>query len=155
MKSLPSRPHIIRDEVSTIFDTIIDSMIDNNFKPNFPSLQRKSFSSGTYPKIDLLSLDDRLVLNAAVPGMRKEDIKIEVDQNNFMTISGRSNNKAESTDRYIYREIKRSYFSRSFELGSDLDVEKITAECQDGLLTISIPKVSKAPIDKIKSIEIK
>jgi len=155
MSNLPSRPQVVRDEISTIFDTIIDSMFENSFKPKFSSLQRNSYGGGTYPKVDLLNFDDRLVLTAAVPGMKKEDIKIEVDQNKFLTISGRANQKVEFSDKYIYREIKRSQFSRTFELGPDLSVEKIEAECQEGLLSITIPKVVKTPIERVKSIEIK
>ena len=68
-----------------------------------------------------------------------------------MTIKAESNqNSAVENSQYVKREIKRSAFQRSFNLGENLDQEKITGECENGVLALTIPKV--IPEEKEKKV---
>jgi HSP20 family protein len=106
-------------------------------------------SKGSYPKVDIVLKDDELIIDAAVPGLSREDVNLEV-ADNILTISAKSNQVEEYKDRYYTKEIKRSYFSRSFKLNDNLDVTKISATLVNGILTISIPHLKPDSFEKQK-----
>jgi HSP20 family protein len=89
-----------------------------------------------------------------LPGMKKEDINVDV-KDNVLTISGerKTNEEIEKED---YYRIESSYgkFERSFTLPKNVDVENIHAESQDGVLEVIIPKLEKVE-KQPKKIEIK
>ena len=99
---------------------------------------------------------DSIVIEAAVPGLTKEDVKVEI-QENVLTISAESNQDVGvEVNQYVKREIKRSAFRRSFNLGDNLDQENIVGECEDGVLVLTIPKLVPQEKEKlVKTIEIK
>ena len=83
-----------------------------------------------------------MVIEAAVPGMAKEDISLEIKED-VLTISGKSNQDAQyEGGSFVRREIKRTRFERSFALGENLDRENIVASCDNGVLKMVLPKVS-------------
>ena len=82
-------------------------------------------------------------------GYTKNDIDISV-QDGVLTITGKASQHTEHTDSAVYllRELKRSAFSRSFKLGDQLDVSDVDAKFDNGLLTITIQKLTKEPETK-------
>ena len=147
--------HFNRDEFLTPFDRIFDDF----FRSSFPSLSKDFgedfFSKGSYPKVNVVDNADSIVIEAAVPGLTKKDVQVEV-QDNVLTIKAESNqNSAVENSQYVKREIKRSAFQRSFNLGKNLDQEKITGECENGVLVLTIPKVvPEEKKKKVKTIDI-
>tara|TARA_R100001594_G_scaffold43382_1_gene75524 strand:+ start:245 stop:730 length:486 start_codon:yes stop_codon:yes gene_type:complete len=142
--------HFNRDEFLTPFDRIFDDF----FRSSFPSLSKDFgedfFSKGSYPKVNVVDNADSIVIEAAVPGLTKKDVQVEV-QDNVLTIKAESNqNSAVENSQYVKREIKRSAFQRSFNLGENLDQEKIKGECENGVLVLTIPKV--IPEEKEKKV---
>jgi HSP20 family protein len=110
----------------------------------------------TIPAVNVKETDKSFELELAVPGMKKEDFKIEL-QNDTLTISAEREEKKEEKDKedsYSRREFSYRSFSRSFSLPEKLvDGEHISANYRDGILRLSVPKTqkeSKAP----KRIEI-
>jgi HSP20 family protein len=104
------------------------------------------------PAVDIYEDDNAIHLKAELPGMRPEDIKINVE-NNVLTVSGER--KLEHEDkREGYHRIERSYgtFTRSFVLPESVDPEKVEAEVTEGVLTLKIPK---KPQVEPKRIEVK
>jgi HSP20 family protein len=93
-----------------------------------------------HPAIDIFETDDEIVLKAEVPGMEREDIAVDFDQNR-LTVRGERRFAAD-VDRERYHRIERSYgaFSRSFELPRSVRQEEITAEYRNGVLTVRMPK---------------
>lgn len=79
-----------------------------------------------------------------LPGVKKEDIHIDISDNNVMTISGERKTKSE-VDQKDYYKYESSYgsFTRSFTLPSNADVENITANSEDAVLEVVIPKVKE------------
>ena len=133
--------HFNRDEFLTPFDRIFDDF----FRSSFPGLSKDFgedfFSKGSYPKVNVVDNADSIVIEAAVPGLTKKDVQVEI-QDNVLPIKAESNqNSAVENSQYVKREIKRSAFQRSFNLGENLDQEKITGECENGVLALTIPKV--------------
>jgi HSP20 family protein len=98
-------------------------------------------SKGTWiPPVDIFqNSNDELVLKAELPDMKREDIKITID-NGTLTISGEKKLAEEVKDEQFHR-IERRYgtFSRSFSLPPAVDATKVTAEYKNGVLTLRLP----------------
>lgn len=104
------------------------------------------------PGIDIAETDNQFEISAELPGMKKEDIDISLD-NSRLTISGERSLKEEEEGKTFHR-VETSYgsFNRSFQLPDNVDEESIKASYEDGLLHITIAKRE----DKVKKqIEIK
>ena len=104
------------------------------------------------PAVDIYDKGGEVVIHAELPGMKKEDIDIRVE-NNVLTIRGKRERKEEVKEEGYFRS-ERAYgsFSRSFSLPTTVDVKKIAAEYKDGVLTLSLPKAEEA---KPRQIEVK
>ncbi len=96
------------------------------------------------PKVDVYETDDSYVLKADLPGLKKEDIKIDVNDN---TLTFRGEKKIEEkTEKDNYVRVERSYgsFKRSFTLSDKVDSENIKAGYKDGVLEITLAKKEEA-----------
>lgn len=80
-----------------------------------------------------------------LPGVKKEDIHIDVSENNVLTISGERKTKSEVKEEDYYKcESSYGKFTRSFTLPSNADIENISANSEDAVLEVVIPKVKEA-----------
>ena len=106
------------------------------------------------PTVNTREGDDAYYIEVDLPGVKKEDINIDVDDNT-LTISGERKLKEEHKEDNFYKvESVYGKFERAFSLPEDVDTEKIEAEHKNGVLEIKIPKVQK--VEKTpKKIEIK
>ena len=119
---------------------------DDNFFKGWPERVQT-------PAVNVVENDKSYSLEVAVPGMKKEDFKIEVDKG-VLTISSESKSeKEESDDNYTRKEFSYSSFSRSFWLPENT-TEDIKAEYKDGLLKVIIPKTKVTTESTGKTIEI-
>jgi HSP20 family protein len=103
------------------------------------------------PLVDIIECEKEYLIKAEVPEIKKEDLKITVE-NGVLTIKGeRKFEKEEKGKRY--HRVERSYgsFMRGFSLPDDADAGKVNAEFKDGLLTVHVAKSEAA---KPKQIEI-
>ena len=119
------------------------------------SSMKSSFNTESFsPRIDISEKGNQLIIDAEVPGVKKEDLKITL-QDNILTIEGEKKNVSEESERKYFRT-ERSYgsFKKSFTLPEDVDSEKVDANFKNGVLSILLSKVEeKAPIEKV--IEVK
>ena len=121
----------------------------------FDELQRNFFNERPALgfRTDVIDTGDAYKLDAELPGFKKEDIDINVE-NDCLTIS--VERKVEEEDKrpnYVKRERVYGSFSRSFDV-SGIDVEKIEAAYQDGILTLTMPKkVEVRPASRKLSIQ--
>ncbi|MBI4000914.1 MAG: Hsp20/alpha crystallin family protein [Nitrospira defluvii] len=104
------------------------------------------------PLVDIVEDEKEYLIKAELPEMRKEDVRLTVEDE-VLTISGERKFEKEEQGRKHHR-IERAYgsFVRSFSLPEDADGSKVTADYKDGVLHVHLPKSEKA---KPKSIEIK
>jgi HSP20 family protein len=95
------------------------------------------------PSVDLFEDDNAYEIQLSVPGMTKDDIKIDVKEG-LLTISGERKFEKKNDDKN-YRSIETQYgnFVRSFNLPDHVDVTKISAEYKDGILHVGVPKDEK------------
>ena len=102
------------------------------------------------PSVDIFEDKDRLVLEADLPGMKREDFEISVE-NNIITLRGerKFEKKVEGDN---YHRVERSYgsFTRSFTLPQTVTADGATAEFQDGILRVSLPKREETKARKIE-----
>ena len=141
-----------RDEFLTPFSTLFNDFFNNSFD----FLGKDFFDNGTYPKVDVRDEGNQLIIEAEVPGLKRDQISVEVD-GNLLRIKGEKKVKDEKKSQtYIHRELKHSSFCRTFKLPIIVDTEKITSTFQDGLLEVTIPKkVIEPPPNPVRKIEIK
>jgi len=106
------------------------------------------------PAVDMYDEGKELVMKADLPGVKKEDIHLDLSEN-VLRLSG-ERKMEETTEKAGLHRYERHYgsFSRSFELPSDVDTEKITANLKEGVLEIRLPKTEKA-ITETRKISIK
>ena len=104
------------------------------------------------PRVDIAEDDKEYVINAELPGTKKEDVKVSVE-NGVLSISGeRKTEKEEKGKKYHRVEQTYGSFMRSFTLPEGSSGEKISAEFRDGILKVHIPKDERA---KAKGIDVK
>ena len=119
----------------------------------FGRFGEESWSLTTWsPACDIYETDNEVVVKAELPEVKKEDVKVSIE-NNIMTIHG-ERKFSEETKRENYHRLERSYgeFTRSFTLPSFVDTSKINAEFKDGMLRVTMPKREEA---KPKQVEVK
>ena len=106
------------------------------------------------PAANIIENNDAFVLDLAVPGMKKDDFKVNLD-NDLLTISiEKKDEKSDEKVNYTRKEFSYNAFSRSFSLPESIDAEKIKAEYNEGILSINLPKKDEAKIIKNKEIKI-
>lgn len=138
---------INRSTTSDIFDEIDHFFTEWNRLPStFKAYDERSFT----PAAEMSEAEEHFVMSVDLPGMKKDDIKLEMS-NNILTISGER--KYEKTDNSKFQRYEKAYgfFKRSFTLLSSVDSEKIEAKYEDGVLEIYLPKTQAA---KPRQIEI-
>jgi len=104
------------------------------------------------PRVDISETDDSFVIKAEVPDVKKDDVKVTVD-NGILTVSGERKQEKEEKGKKFHR-VERYYgsFARSFTLPDNVDETKVKATFKDGMLTLTLPKTEEP---KPKAIEVK
>ncbi len=143
-----------RDNFISTFDKMFDEFARKDFPEFFQHFGAEPFGKAAYPKVNVITNDEAVVIEAELAGYKKDEIDIEVKEG-VLTISGGTSQLNEQTDKVVYllRELKRSSFSRSFKLGDQLDASDVDAKFDNGLLTITIQKLQKEPESKKVTIK--
>lgn len=137
---------LIKFKPASTRELLRDSMIPSNMMNLFDSLFNESaakFERNVFftPRTDVVETAKSFDVNLSLPGLKKEDIKIDVD-GDMLTISGERKMRNESNeDKYHMVESFYGKFSRSFNLPENIDKQNIDAELTDGILKLSIPKI--------------
>lgn len=127
--------------------------LDDFFKRTalFPTINRNiaEFGNVWYPCIDVSEDDSNIYLRADLPGINREDIEISMEED-VLTIKGERKIEEEKKGKNHYI-IERGYgsFSRSIQLGSGVQQDKINAKYKDGVLEVVLPKTEKEKPKKI------
>jgi HSP20 family protein len=104
------------------------------------------------PSVDLYQTDDEIVVTAALPGLKAEDVEIVVT-GDLLTLKGEYKEKEDTKKRsYALREQRFSSFERNLALPAEVEAEHAKAEFENGILTITLPKAETV---KPKTITVK
>ena len=104
----------------------------------FPTFERKN--SGLS---NVSETETEYLVELSAPGLKKEDIKIELENDVLKTSSDNQDKREEEKDGYYRKEFYRSSFERSFSLPKNANRDEISATMVDGILNVSIPKVKE------------
>lgn len=130
------------------FNRILTTFFDEPFLP----VGRQELVDTTWsPRVDILDTKDAFMINAELPGVDKNDIKVDVD-GRLLTLRGEKKTETEEKEASYYRhEMYCGTFERSFTLPEAVDPALIKAEYKDGILHLEVPKPEER---KPKQIEI-
>ncbi|MBI5807789.1 MAG: Hsp20/alpha crystallin family protein [Ignavibacteriales bacterium] len=103
------------------------------------------------PLIDIYETEDDFFLNAYMPGVKKEDVKIKLEDGNLV-IMGRIDYDETVNKKYVLQETVLGNYYRRFKISDSIDETKIDAKLENGILNIKLPKHERV---KPKTIEIK
>jgi HSP20 family protein len=133
---------LVRFDSPRTYDNLIENFFSSDVLPG----------RCTVPALDIVEKENEIVVNAELPGTKKEDVKITFE-NNILTLSSEQKpSEVSEKDTVLLKEIRNSGFNRSVKFGYQIDAAKISAEMSDGVLTITLPKTEEA---KPKQIEVK
>ncbi len=121
---------------------VFPALMNEIFKPDwFGGLENYA---GTAPAVNIKENEKDFELELAVPGRKKDDIKIEID-NDLLTVSSEvSAEEVENEANFTRREFSFSAFKRTFTLPKTIAADKIGAKYEDGILKLSLPKKAEA-----------
>jgi HSP20 family protein len=126
-------------------------MVDRFFHDIAQPVAAGDKARGFKPPVDIVEKDNAFLATVDLPGLKKEDIEISLDEG-VLTLSGERKLELEEGDENkSYRRIERSYgaFSRSFTLPQGVDLAKVEATFADGVLKLTLPKSEAAKARKI------
>ena len=143
MTLLEKTPNLLPDVFSGFFDD--DRFMNFDFRRTWPT---------KIPAANVFEHDGDYKIELAVPGMRKKDFNVTLD-NRVLTISAEHEEKEmEDTDSFTRREFNYSSFRRSFNIPENVDLEHVVAKYEAGVLNLTLPKLEMAKKLPQKEIQI-
>jgi len=133
-----NEPRTLRDEMDRLFD---------DFFGMTPA--RTERGAVWSPVVNVRENDNNFYIEAELPGMKKEDIDLEIEQNSLCIKGERKFEKNEEGENYHFVERSYGSFYRSFSLPSNVDAESISAEYKDGVLQVTVPKKEEVKPKKV------
>ena len=131
-----------------------ESLLDDFFDYPEKSFSFRTSNANGLMKTDIKENENAFEVSIALPGVKKDDIEIEL-KDEYLTITATSNMKKDEDDKksnYIRRERYYGSCSRSFYVGDAVTENDIKASYEDGILTLDIPKVEKKPEPEVKKL---
>lgn len=127
----------------------MDNFFDDLFLNNNQTEQEGFFK----PRVDIIDKGDHYLFIAELPGVAKQDINVST-HNGILTIEAKINEQhSTEKDQTIRKERREGFFSRSLNIGENIDADAIKAEFTDGLLKLTAPKPEK-PLEETHKIAI-
>ncbi len=140
-----------RKQPSTHFPSIWDDF----FKRDLFDSSNAMIAGSTLPAVNIKEDNEGYQIELAVPGFDKKDFEINLDRH-VLTVSSSKETKSENVDNaYTRKEFSYSSFKRSFNLPESADESKVSAEYDNGILTVQIPKKEEAKLQPSRNIKVK
>ena len=126
----------------------INRMFDDTFSRMDTNLGDSAIGAWK-PAVDIYETEEAIVIEAELPGMKKDDVNVEVNDNVLSIKGERSQESEDRGENYYRRERVSGKFYRAFNLPMEVNIEKITAKFKDGILTLEVPKPEEKKPKKI------
>ncbi len=126
--------------IKTVNDEI-SSILSRNFDSLFPEYVYSDEMTKMAIPVEIEEKDKEYLLKAEIPGVKKEDLDIDIDKNHIIINAKKEEETKEDTKSYRKSEFHYGEFSRSVYFPEDIDVEKTEAKLEHGILRITAPKV--------------
>uniref|UniRef100_A0A0E0MR26 SHSP domain-containing protein n=2 Tax=Oryza TaxID=4527 RepID=A0A0E0MR26_ORYRU len=141
---------------SNVFDPFADfwDPFDGVLRSLVPATSDRDTAAFANARVDWKETPESHVFKADLPGVKKEEVKVEVEEGNVLVISGqRSKEKEDKNDKWHRVERSSGQFMRRFRLPENAKVDQVKASMENGVLTVTVPKAEvKKP--EVKAIEI-
>lgn len=133
----------------------LDNFFDDFLSRKWPRMldwNRANAPESGFPRVDILDRENDIEVQAALPGVKREDLDVSVTHHAItIRTSAKEDKKEEEKGKYFRREIMRGEFQRTLSLPDNVDGEKASASFKDGILKVTMPKAEKS---KRKAIEV-
>lgn len=124
------------------FANIFDGLLHNEFQ--FP--ERKLYHN---PAVNICENDTEYQIHLVAPGLQKEDFKIDVDKNILTVAYTQQDEEGENSQKWLRQEFKTRSFHRSFNISDKVEAASISANYQNGILLLQLPKKEKEAIKTV------
>ena len=132
------------------FDSLFDSLLRFNGKSLLNGIPSPDFS----PSLDVIEKDDSFIASIELSGMSKDDVEINLNDDSLIISGEKRQESTEEKDNVIVSERSYGRFKRELLLPEHVDTDSISAKCENGVLTILLPKKKLEPEKVIKKIDI-
>ncbi|MDH7602549.1 MAG: Hsp20/alpha crystallin family protein [Armatimonadota bacterium] len=130
--------------------SVLQDRINRIFNEHFGRVESEAPGKRSWaPPVDILETPTDLVVRAEIPGVKREDIDVEVTPES-LTIRGERKFDEENKDQYLRVERPYGPFQRSFSIGVPVQADKVKATYKDGVLEITIPKAEEVTPKKVE-----
>lgn len=133
--------------------TMLPNLLDEFFG-NEPTNFFKASSEYTMPSVNITENKDEFTIDFAAPGLKKDDFKIDLNNDVLKISSEKKENKEKKDEKEVRREFFYSSFERTFILPDGVNSDKISASYKDGILQVVIPKKEEAKEKPLRTIKI-
>ncbi|CAJ1938454.1 unnamed protein product [Sphenostylis stenocarpa] len=136
-----------------VWDPFKDFPFPSSLSNSFPEFSREN-SAFVSTRVDWKETPEAHVFKADIPGLKKEEVKVEIEDDNVLQISGERNvEKEDKNDAWHRVERSSGKFMRRFRLPENAKVEQVKASMENGVLTVTVPKEEDKK-HEVKAIEI-
>lgn len=140
---------------------VLNGWFDNDFSDNFFNNALARVNT-TAPAVNVKEDGNKYTMEVAVPGIKKEYVRIDLNKDGDLELAienklehhEEDSKKEEHKEHYLRREFSYSNYQQTYSLPDDVDKENIAAKVEDGILTITLPKIKKEEVKNGRSIEI-
>jgi len=142
----------------TDFDRIFDrfrSEFDELLWPWSRSEPTTAMTASRTPPLDIADLGDKYEMRLEMPGIPKDNINIEVTSTGIEVSADYEESKEDKSKNWLRKERRSTSFYRCLELPEELKTDNVEAELNNGILTITLPKLEPKPEHKPKKVKIK
>lgn len=133
--------------------------LNNWFDDNFFNTPVMAQTTTTAPAVNVKEDNKQYVMEVAVPGLKKEQVNMNIDKDGYLTLSIENKNEQKDENKkehYLRREFSYTSYRQSYALPDNVDADKIEANVADGVLKVVLPKVEKKEEkEDVKHIEVK
>jgi len=150
MKYLIKKP----DTFLNALNDDINSILHRSFDNLFPEYIFEKESLGMAMPVDVKENDDSYKLKVELPGIKKDDIAIDVNKNSIKIEANKESEKEEKHHKYHKSEFRFGEYSRTIYFPQTINVEKVNAELKHGILKIDLPKAHEYK-EEVQKVNIK
>ena len=133
---------------SNWFPTVFEDFLNNDIMPR---------ANTTAPAVNVREDEKAYTMEVAAPGIKKEFCRVSINDEGNLSIAIENkfeHKETEKKHRYLRREFSYSNYEQNYELPEDVDKENISAKVEDGILTVTLPRVQKEVKKLSRSINI-
>ncbi|MFQ5440015.1 MAG: Hsp20/alpha crystallin family protein [Nitrosopumilaceae archaeon] len=138
------------------FDKVFDNFrrdLEKSFT-SFPSFSMPSFPKLTETSCDVIDEGNHFLVRVDIPGVKKNDIKLNVTENAVEISAENTQEKEEKKKNYLRKERKEVSHYRTIPLSEKVISGKVKAKLTDGVLAITLPKLKPGPVSKKKAVTV-